>query len=94
MAPNKKGAPAKYILVPGLVKKENKNVITNGPIIVVTLIRLVSAPCNSPCSFFGILPEMILCNAGPAMPPRQYGIKKAYIIQPCVARPNKIKPIA
>jgi len=40
----------------------------------VALIKLVNAPCNSPCSFDGTWPVIIDCSAGPEIPPRQYGI--------------------
>ena len=44
MAAITNGAPGKYIGVDFEVNSENKPVITNGPIIEVTLIKLVSAP--------------------------------------------------
>ncbi len=69
--PRKKATPEKCMGAPGLVKKENKFVIKGGPIIEVRLIRLVSAPCNSPCSFAGMFPEITDCRAGPHIPPRQ-----------------------
>jgi hypothetical protein len=52
-APSKKGAPGKYIVVLGEVKWENKPVIIKGLMMEEALIRLVSVPCNSPCSFAG-----------------------------------------
>ena len=45
------------------------------------LFKLVSEPCNSPCSLAGICEEIMPCMAGPAKPPNEYGIIMAYIIQ-------------
>lgn len=47
----KKGAPENLTGAFGLVNQAKRLVINSGPTIVVALIRLVSAPCNSPCSF-------------------------------------------
>ena len=79
--PSRNAAPEKCMGAPGLVKYENKPVINGGPAIEVRLIKLVSAPCNSPCSSAGTFPEIIDCNAGPEIPPKQYGIKNTNIIQ-------------
>ena len=64
-----------------------------GPTIEVTLIKLVNAPCNSPCSVGGTSEEIIPCNAGPHIPPKDYGIKNTNIIQLVLAKPNNNKPI-
>ena len=57
------------------------------------LIILVKDPCSSPCSLAGTVPEIMACKPGPEMPPKQYGIKKANIIQLCDAKPNKTSPM-
>jgi hypothetical protein len=71
MAPIKNGAPGKTTgaLLP--VNQANKVVMSGGPTIEVTLIKLVKPPCSSPCSFGGIWLLMRPCMAGPAIPPRQ-----------------------
>ena len=76
------------------VKCEKRLVIITGLIIEVALIKLVKAPCNSPCSFAGTWPVIIDWSAGPEIPPRQYGIKKINIIHPCVAQANNTNPNA
>lgn len=60
----------------------------------VALIRLVSAPCNSPCSLDGIFLVMMDCKAGPQIPPRQYGTVNTSIIQPSDAKAYSNIPIA
>ena len=92
--PARKGAAANFTLASGLVNQAKRLVIKRGPMIEVTLITLVRAPCNSPCSFLGTLPEIIDCKAGPAMPPRHYGTRKTNIIQPSVAKENNNSPKA
>src|SRR4051812_17960800 len=91
--PRTNGAPANLNGALVLVKYANRLVITAGPTMEVRLIKLVSAPCNSPCSLDGTCDAMIACNAGPAIPPRQYGTRKANIIQDCDAKANNIIPM-
>ena len=69
--PKRKGAPGNKKGARELVKNANKLVISKGPMMDVTLIRLVRDPCNSPWALAGTLPEMVDCKAGPAIPPRQ-----------------------
>lgn len=52
-APATKGAPGKYTGAASLLKYEKRLVINGGPTIDVALIKLVKAPCNSPCSLAG-----------------------------------------
>ena len=59
---------------------------------VVRLIKLVKVPCSSPCSLGGTWPARIDCSEGPAIPPRQYGTRKANIIHPSVAKANNTSP--
>src|SRR5262245_33270970 len=92
-APNTKGAPGNLNGALVLIKYAKRLVMIGGPIIDVALIKLVSAPCNSPCSLGGTWDEMVACNAGPAIPPRQYGTRKANIIHDCVAKANRSIPI-
>ena len=76
-----------------MLKKAKRLVMIIGPTIDVALIKLVSAPCNSPCSLDGTWLEMIPCNAGPAIPPRQYTAEKANIIHVDAAKANKNIPM-
>jgi hypothetical protein len=77
----------------GPVKKANKLDMTSGPTMDVMLITLVKDPWSSPCSLDGTDPEIMACRPGPEIPPKQYGTKKANIIQLCEARPNKTNPM-
>src|SRR5689334_1574906 len=89
--PVKNGAPGKITGATGEVKKLNKYVIINGPKMVVTLMTLVSAPCNSPCESGGTWLEIIPWIAGPAIPPMENGMMNAYIIQLFVAKAKSRK---
>ena len=51
--PKMKGAPGKITGDLTDVKYAKRYSITGGPMIEVTLRRLVSEPCNSPCEFGG-----------------------------------------
>src|SRR5690606_7821510 len=70
-APAIKGAPGKYRGALSEVNQANKLFMVKGPIMEATLIRLVSPPCNSPCSLRCTWVEISPCSAGPAIPPRQ-----------------------
>ena len=70
-APSKKEIPGKYKGALGEVKYLNRLFMINGPMIVVRLIKLVKAPCNSPCSLGGTCCAKVACKDGPAIPPKQ-----------------------
>src|SRR5450432_27596 len=57
--PKTKGAPGKIIGACTDVKYAKRFSMTGGPIIEVTLSKLVSEPCNSPCAFGGTCPEIV-----------------------------------
>ena len=55
----KNATPGKYTGPIGLVKKENKLFMINGPSMAVRLMMLVKAPCKSPCTLEGSKPAKV-----------------------------------
>ena len=90
--PAKKAAPGNLKGAELEENIENKLVMTKGPMKEVMLIKEDNVPCISPCSFKGTCLLIIDCKAGVANPPRQYGTRKKYIIQPLVAKEKRKSP--
>ena len=70
-APSKNGIPGKMNGALFPVNHEKRLFIIRGPRNDVILMRLVSAPCSSPCALSGTWLDIMPCNTGPQMPPRQ-----------------------
>ena len=91
-APSSIGAPGNSIMAFLPVHTANKLFIIKGPKIEVRLIIPVMPPDSSPCPLAGTAKDISLCSAGPAIPPKQYTVVKAYIIQVELAKANNNMP--